>query len=757
MADAKTEMAKLMARRRLEGGEFSYVLKLGGEPLEGKKAAYNKLKELQPEAFAALKTSCQTEGETEEAFDARILKLIPLLPFEEEPKGEDMEVEDGGGQTEMAAEDLYRVVNVKGIDMKKKADEVESHFCREFEGVDKVKRTDGFKKNAKGKNTGKSQGYDITFKEEKFATEFLEKEVKMGETVLKTELLKEMIQTKIMRRQLNFSFSHHLRVLSCIPLEKGEEDRYVLVYSIGRPSQEELEEYFMGLESEFENIVEVKTVLQTRAEVEGVNAKNKFEKLIGILVKFEDHASLVKFTQMKDVKYKEKSIKYYVMSDAVRNNEVRMKKMNFVVDDGPTTQQLADRRIIALRTFEFSPEIESEVKSQFPGVKDVRHCTIDKLMVLTFPTAEAANKAARTFNSQGPVKPLSVVLCNEYLGIREKLLEEEADRLEKTKTKYENIKNSHVTVDGNTIKIRDPTFKPAEKKVAKKEEQKEAKKEATKKEVSEMTVAKPQPTNPIMKKRMNRGSCVFDIYVGVRGFNQHIRNMGKASDMDVCNYFIHNHKDVADVKFVNWTDIVFAKFKTVMAAEQFITLNYHMFYGVELHLHDVPEFLKKKNDQQKDDVSRVLLNKKFNPSMLEGKGVTTNGAGPKASVPKNPEVVLADFSSKQAGEAIRDLFIENLHLDQEVVGQPKWMKGAGDVFKARLTIKLEENAIGYLVKKWNDLEITVEGENVVKAEVSGGNPPPATNGAPKNGASKRGRKRPNNSGNKKAKISLEDY
>ena len=28
----------------------------------------------------------------------------------------------------------------------------------------------------------------------------------------------------------------------------------------------------------------------------------------------------------------------------------------------------------------------------------------------------------------------------------------------------------------------------------------------------------------------------------VRGFAQHIKNMGKASDMDVCNYFIHNHK-----------------------------------------------------------------------------------------------------------------------------------------------------------------------------------------------------------------------
>ena len=28
----------------------------------------------------------------------------------------------------------------------------------------------------------------------------------------------------------------------------------------------------------------------------------------------------------------------------------------------------------------------------------------------------------------------------------------------------------------------------------------------------------------------------------MRGFAQHIKNMGKASDMDVCNYFIHNHK-----------------------------------------------------------------------------------------------------------------------------------------------------------------------------------------------------------------------
>lgn len=131
------------------------------------------------------------------------------------------------------------------------------------------------------------------------------------------------------------------------------------------------------------------------------------------------------------------------------------------------------------------------------------------------------------------------------------------------------------------------------------------------------------------------------------------------------------------------------------------------------------------------------------------------------------QVELLGFSSREAGKEIRDLFIENLHLDQEVsprvllrdfisevqvVGQPKWMK-TGDDFKARLSIKLEADAIGYLVKKWNDLEIAVEGETVVKAEVTGG-----AEAKEAGAGAKRGRKRPNrNQGTKRPKISLEDY
>ena len=45
-----------------------------------------------------------------------------------------------------------------------------------------------------------------------------------------------------------------------------------------------------------------------------------------------------------------------------------------------------------------------------------------------------------------------------------------------------------------------------------------------------------------------------------------------------------------------------------------------MFYGVDLALHDVVEFLKKKTDHQKEEVAKILLNKKFNKSMMEGHG-----------------------------------------------------------------------------------------------------------------------------------------
>merc|ERR1711881_789836 len=369
----------------------------------------------------------------------------------------------------------------------------------------------------------------------------------------------------------------------------------------------------------------------------------------------------------------------------------------------------------------FSPEVEKKMKSQFPEARNIGYCGVDKVAILTFANADIAHKALRNLKDDSDlVAPLNVMPLSKYLEIREKLLEQDAAKIERIKEKYQKIANNTVVVEGNTIKISVPLTKKLEQKVKKEKEKKEAKEKKVeeKKEVA----AAPKITNPILRKRANRGRNAFDTYVGVRGFNQHIRNMGKATDMDVCNYFIHNHKDVTDVKFVNWTSIVFARFKNPEAAERFIGLSYHMFYGIDLALTDVVDFLKKKTDAQKEEVAKVLLNKKFTKNMLEGTGggAATNGAAtPKTN--EKPEMELGGFANMKAG----------------------------DEFKARFAIKMDDNAIGYFVKKWNDLNISVSGETV-KAELTVQPPKDRT-------ASKRGRKRPNNLDNKRAKISPEDY
>ena len=442
MVEAKAELAKVIARRKLDGGEFSYVLKLGGEPLAGKKAVYTKFKELQSEVFGQLKSSCQQAGETDDVFDTRMLRLIPQLPFEDEKNGEAMEVEEGSNQTRvtMKAEDLFLVVRVEGVDKKTPQDEVESHFGREFEGVLKVERArDAMSMGARRAPDKRHAAYDITFKEEKFCKAFLDTaELKMGEQVLRSQLLSGLIQSKILRRQLQLAFAHNFRLMACAPMEEGKEDSYLLVYGIGRPTDEELQEYFLGLESQFEGIVSAKTVVTGRGE-EGQG------KMLGVLVKFESKAALEKFTQLKELKYKEQVVRFNLMGEVVKRNDVRLRKANYVVDDGPTTQQLSGRRVVILRIKEdYSPEIEGKLKAQFPEAKDVRHCTVDKLTVVTFPNQEVAHKAVRTQAESDLYSPVNVMLVSEYLEAREKLMEEEADRMEKTKTKYEKIGRAHV-------------------------------------------------------------------------------------------------------------------------------------------------------------------------------------------------------------------------------------------------------------------------------------------------------------------------
>ena len=211
--------------------------------------------------------------------------------------------------------------------------------------------------------------------------------------------------------------------------------------------------------------------------------------------------------------------------------------------------------------------------------------------------------------------------------------------------------------------------------------------------------------NNILARRKNRGASPWDLFVVVGDLRPQNKNLGTPNDMDICNYFLYNHREVADVKFLSWTTVpptVLVKFTSVSAAECFLGLDYVLFYGHEVVRNDVETFLKKKTEKQKEETARICLGQSYKslPQPVSG------GAGG-----SDCQVELSGLSS-QAPE-LRSLFISQLHLAEMDVGKPQWVKAEGEKVKARFALKLEENAVDFLVNKWNQLEIDVGGEKVL--------------------------------------------
>ena len=90
----KNNLSKLISRRRLEGGEFSYVYIPLEKVINGKKAMYQFLKN-QGQVFTNLKKLCQEDGESDEAFDARIMKEMLTVPYEKEIIASPMDTDAG--------------------------------------------------------------------------------------------------------------------------------------------------------------------------------------------------------------------------------------------------------------------------------------------------------------------------------------------------------------------------------------------------------------------------------------------------------------------------------------------------------------------------------------------------------------------------------------------------------------------------------------------------------------------------------------
>jgi len=703
MEATKNALGKLIARRRLEGGEFDFVIIATGETVSGKKQAYSLLKEKSADDYQKLKSECIEAGETEDNFDARTVKLLPTLPYEEVKMDVD---EDTTKKTSIEVDELFRLVSISNVDRKTKEDEVQT-FMKKFDGVETVKKYFVPKfgaKNSQERSRRQFTGiYNVKFKDNESAASFLGKsdeELTLNGKVLNTQLLKTSIQNRIVRQQFGGGSNHNLRLITCIPVDADKLSSCILVFGVGKLSEEEIKQVF-SVEAGFEGLSGVKTILHKYG--------NKTRSL-GYLVKFDTPAACEAVSRKisnGELKHKEKELRCSQLSEAEQNLAKSLSPNDL------TNGSADDKQVVLLKLNRgiSSEDAVVKIKELFAAVSDVSilNQSFNHEAVLSFNTVKDADAAVASppAGLSSLMNPCLILSLQDYIAQREKIIEECKARMERIAEMYKEIK-AEAVVEGNTVTLINK-HRPEEDK--KKEKAKEKKKEAKKAEEKPAAPVAIVPQNPLLAKRKGRGAGVFDKYVGVNGLATPIKNMGVASDLDICNYFIQNHKDVTDVKFFEWTKSVFVRFKTVAAAERFIGLSYVLFYGVELSMMDVELFFKnkKRTPKQKEELASILLNKRVSDVKLRAESESEENQEQAAT---KGIVELAGMQAKQP--KIRERFIEELNLNQQEVGQAQWVKDQKG-FKATLMVKLDEDAIGYLVKKWNDMNITVEGETVQAA------------------------------------------
>ena len=81
MASIEESIGKLVAKRRLEEGEFCYVHLTSNKTVSGKKAALCLLME-DKEVYKNLMDKFKLPEETEDSFNSRVIKIVQNISFE---------------------------------------------------------------------------------------------------------------------------------------------------------------------------------------------------------------------------------------------------------------------------------------------------------------------------------------------------------------------------------------------------------------------------------------------------------------------------------------------------------------------------------------------------------------------------------------------------------------------------------------------------------------------------------------------------
>lgn len=201
----------------------------------------------------------------------------------------------------------------------------------------------------------------------------------------------------------------------------------------------------------------------------------------------------------------------------------------------------------------------------------------------------------------------------------------------------------------------------------------------------------------VSKRKYQVGQSDWDPFVVCSNFVPKDKSLGTPNEDDICKYFIHNHKNVVDVKFPRWNErTAFVKFNSKDAADSFLELDYVMFFGADVGRNIMGQYLKNKTHDQKNEVSMKLLNKPYVFGTVVEEG--------------NPfHIEFSGLSSKN--EVLRNLFVNKLNLAEKDVGKMTWETVSGEL-KARVNVKVPEAAVHHLIGRWNSMSVSVAGQEV---------------------------------------------
>jgi len=676
MQDLKLVLSKYIVRRRLEGGEFSYVYRPSNQSVAGKKAALALLKG-DTSAFDKLKEESEVT-EAEEELESQLLKTIPQLPYEDDVKEEAMETEDNDrdGENEFNEPvpllELKRTVFVRMFNPGPQTPEEKSKECESFlRGSDDsmvIKRLGHEAKSEKRKKNPKGFNYRLVFSTDAEAEKFCAQEHTFKEKQL---FPRTSLQSKHRQRirVLTFDSLRMTKIQVIVWLEKNQKDLSNYLFAIGKNTQD---------------------VIKDAASIKAlVNSKSEKNTGVSFLVEYPDASSADKAVEALNGK----DVSVISVKDFKDNLELAEEENNL-----GELGNVPDKKMVVIQ-----PMDEGVIKNIFPSAVSIQKVKKNSLTIVEFKNANDAKKAdAETVG----LNCTSVVMMNKYFEMRKSVFQEPTyprkikmikEVMEKGDVKIE-IEDDKIIVEGEERKSPNQPKKETQKKEVKEAQAKVNEVKGKKSMKSKETQTKID-NKLVSKRKYQVGQTDWDPFVVCSNFVPKDKSLGSPNEDDIRKYFIHNHKNVVDVKFPRWNEkTAFVKFNSKDAADSFLELDYVMFFSTDLGRNIMGQYLKNKTHDQKNEVSMILLNKPYVFGTVVEEG--------------NPFHV--EFSGlKSQNEVLRSLFVNKLNLAEKDVGKMTWDTAGG--VKARLNVKVPEAAVNHLIGRWNSMSVSVAGQ-VVSAE-----------------------------------------